>query len=166
MKTIVIPAFNAEKTLPKCLNALKPQLIPPQAFEVIVVDDGSTDNTAQLAEEAGVTVIRGRNRGPADNDDNVSWQTELAARPRAVLHAGKYLFIGGMKAANIDTAVDDWTAGNICVLSGDDGGIVNNVELKAPPVWDGMAAADGRLYVSTENGTVVCLAAAETNTPQ
>ena len=30
------------------------------------------------------------------------------------------------------------------------------IDLPAPAVWDGVAAADGRLYVSLKNGTVVC----------
>jgi hypothetical protein len=32
--------------------------------------------------------------------------------------------------------------------------------LDAPPVWDGMAAANGRLYLSTSDGRVTCLAGA------
>lgn len=46
--SVIIPAYNAETTLARCLVALAVQTLPPQDFEVIVVDDGSTDATAQL----------------------------------------------------------------------------------------------------------------------
>ncbi len=30
-------------------------------------------------------------------------------------------------------------------------------KLKSPPVWDGMAAANGQLYISTQDGSVLCM---------
>ena len=53
--TIVIPAHNAAATLPRCLEAIRRSHHNPA--EVIVVDDGSTDRTAQIAEEAGAIVL-------------------------------------------------------------------------------------------------------------
>ncbi|MCL4880511.1 MAG: glycosyltransferase [Anaerolineae bacterium] len=62
--SVIIPAQNAERTLPECLDALVRQSLSP--FEVIVVDDGSTDQTRVIAEKAGVQVIRQeKSRGPA-----------------------------------------------------------------------------------------------------
>jgi glycosyltransferase involved in cell wall biosynthesis len=52
--SIVIPAKNEEEGLAKVLPALR-QLYPEA--EVIVVDDGSTDTTAQVCKDAGVKVI-------------------------------------------------------------------------------------------------------------
>ena len=52
--SIVIPAKNEEEGLAKTLPSLR-DLYPDT--EVIVVDDGSTDSTAQVCEDAGVTVI-------------------------------------------------------------------------------------------------------------
>ena len=63
MISVVIPAFNAEKTLPLCLRALQQQTLPPG--EIIVVDDGSADGTARVAQLAGVVVISQPNQGPA-----------------------------------------------------------------------------------------------------
>ena len=47
--SIVIPVFNEEDSLSVCLRAIEAQIKP--AFEVIVVDNNSTDATARIAEE-------------------------------------------------------------------------------------------------------------------
>ncbi len=62
---VIIPAYNAARTLPATLAALRAQTIPTARLEVIVVDDGSTDATAAVAAAAGVRVLRGPNRGAA-----------------------------------------------------------------------------------------------------
>lgn len=83
--SVIIPAFNAEAFLPKCLSSLKEQSF--KDFEVILVDDGSQDNTSHVAEEflnnssLSFTVIRQNNSG------------EGAARNAGIRHSrGKYLF--------------------------------------------------------------------------
>jgi glycosyltransferase involved in cell wall biosynthesis len=43
--SVVIPAYNATIFLPRCLKSVFAQTLKPD--EVIVVDDGSTDNTAE-----------------------------------------------------------------------------------------------------------------------
>jgi GT2 family glycosyltransferase len=58
----VIPCFNAAPYLGEALSSIGNQTRPVQ--EVIVVDDGSSDGSAEVAERWGATVIRlGRNRG-------------------------------------------------------------------------------------------------------
>ncbi len=52
---MIIPAWNASETLCRCLDALKRQTMPP--LETVVVDDGSSDTTAELARSYGVRVI-------------------------------------------------------------------------------------------------------------
>ncbi len=50
---VVIPAYNEEKTIVEVINKVKPLV-----DEIVIVDDGSSDQTAQLAEKQGVTVLR------------------------------------------------------------------------------------------------------------
>ncbi len=54
--SLLIPARNEEGTLPNLLTALRGQSLHP--LEVIVIDDHSSDRTAAVAAEAGVTVLR------------------------------------------------------------------------------------------------------------
>lgn len=61
--SVIIPAYNAEKTISECLSALKKQTARPH--EVIVVDDGSGDGTACVSRKLGARVIVQKNAGPA-----------------------------------------------------------------------------------------------------
>ncbi|MBI5305149.1 MAG: glycosyltransferase [Chloroflexi bacterium] len=63
MISVVVPAFNVAPTLGACLDALHAQTLPRDAYEVIVVDDGSTDATRAVAESRGVRVIAQANAG-------------------------------------------------------------------------------------------------------
>ncbi len=61
--TIVIPAYNAAKLLPKVLSAA---LEAAQGDRILVVDPGSNDDTAQVARSYGVDVLElGHRAGPA-----------------------------------------------------------------------------------------------------
>src|SRR3954451_2172872 len=51
---IIIPALNEEESLPRVLDELRVQL---PDFDVLVVDDGSRDDTAVIARKHGVTVL-------------------------------------------------------------------------------------------------------------
>ena len=63
--TIVIPAYNEENAIVQQIQALEKALEPSSwEYQIIVVDDGSTDDTAGRAETKGVQVERlGTNRG-------------------------------------------------------------------------------------------------------
>lgn len=67
MKTsVVIPVYNAARTLGDCLASLVRQAAPRRDIEIIVVDDGSTDRTADLvAGFPGVRLLRQSHQGPA-----------------------------------------------------------------------------------------------------
>lgn len=62
--SVVIPTYNREKEIMKCLESVINQTYPP--YEVIVVDDGSSDNTIQKIEELNcskVRILRQNHRG-------------------------------------------------------------------------------------------------------
>jgi Glycosyl transferase family 2 len=61
--SVVVAAYNAEATLDGCLKSLARLNYPD--YETIVVDDGSLDATAKIAETAGVRTIRLEHRGLA-----------------------------------------------------------------------------------------------------
>lgn len=63
--SIVIPAFNCENTLKKCLDSLLGLTWPN--VEIIIINDGSTDRTPEiLSKFSGITIINTRNRGPSN----------------------------------------------------------------------------------------------------
>lgn len=63
MISVIIPAYNSGQSLPACLEAIRCQTCPPD--EIIVVDDGSTDDTLVVAERFGVRVLSQAHAGPA-----------------------------------------------------------------------------------------------------
>jgi len=63
--SIIIPTFNSAKVLKTCLESLTNQTVSGEAYEVIVVDDGSTDETKEVVARYPVKYIYQENRGPA-----------------------------------------------------------------------------------------------------
>jgi len=57
--SVIIPAFNEEKSISSVINDLPKQLVN----EIIVVDNGSTDETPQIARNMGCKVIREEKKG-------------------------------------------------------------------------------------------------------
>ncbi len=55
--SIVIPTLNEADNLPKCLGSIASQDYPRELIEIIVVDNGSTDATRLIAEEAGARIL-------------------------------------------------------------------------------------------------------------
>lgn len=62
--SVVIPAYNEKKALPRLLASLKKQTFS-LPYEVIVVDNDSTDNTGEVAKNYGVSVIVEKKQGYA-----------------------------------------------------------------------------------------------------
>jgi len=84
--TAYIPVYNQAATLGRALASLRAQTIPPA--EILVVDDGSTDDSVKIAVEAGATVLR--------QNGNFG---RGAARARAV-ETARHEFILGLDAGN------------------------------------------------------------------
>lgn len=78
--TVVIPALNEERVIGECLQALAGQTYPADRFEVVVVDNGSIDDTARIARESGAVVL------------DVARRSAYVARNRAIRETnGDYL---------------------------------------------------------------------------
>ena len=58
MKLLVyIPAFNEEETITQAIKTIPKHIDGADSFDILVVDDGSVDRTAQLAKESGAVVV-------------------------------------------------------------------------------------------------------------
>jgi len=81
----------------------------------------------------------------------------------AMVMAGPNLFLAGppaMRNEETKKALEHWQGkkgGLLQILAASDGRILNEVKLDAPSIFDGMAAAYGKLYVALSDGSVVCL---------
>ncbi len=56
--TVVVPARNEEANILNCVNAIAAQSYPTELFEIIVVDDHSTDQTAKLIKQSAIGNLR------------------------------------------------------------------------------------------------------------
>lgn len=74
--SIVIPAYNEEACLPGCLQSIQMLVFPKDDLEVILVDNGSTDRTREIASEYGAKVLR-------DDDKHVSGLRNLGVQKAA-----------------------------------------------------------------------------------
>ena len=61
--SVIIPVHNGAAFLADAVESVRAQRYEP--LEIVVVDDGSTDDSAAVAESLGVVVLRQRNQGPA-----------------------------------------------------------------------------------------------------
>jgi outer membrane protein assembly factor BamB len=108
------------------------------------------------------------------------WTQDVPLMVRAMVKANDTLFIAGPpdlideeqslqrimsrdprvaeKLAAQDAALDGKQGGLLRAVSSKDGRTLAEVKLSSLPTWDGMAAAGGRLYLSTTGGSVVCFA--------
>jgi glycosyltransferase involved in cell wall biosynthesis len=60
--SVIIPTYNEEKDIEGCLKSLKSQSI--KDIEIILVDDGSTDNTIEISKKYGITILKQNHQGP------------------------------------------------------------------------------------------------------
>lgn len=66
--SIIVPAYNVEKYLRKCVDSLLMQDLPAEDYEIILVDDGSVDASGMIADEYAarydnISVIHQDNKG-------------------------------------------------------------------------------------------------------
>ena len=63
--SIIIPAYNAEKTIKRCIDSILQQTYTN--FEIIIIDDGSTDNTLTVCNNIKDNRIKPQIRNYAPN---------------------------------------------------------------------------------------------------
>ncbi|OGG14842.1 hypothetical protein A2773_07120 [Candidatus Gottesmanbacteria bacterium RIFCSPHIGHO2_01_FULL_39_10] len=81
--SVIIPAYNEEKYIARCLSSLKKQTY--KDFEIIVVDNNSTDKTAEIAQKYGARVVKENIQGmtPARERGFREAKAEIIARTDA-----------------------------------------------------------------------------------
>jgi hypothetical protein len=91
------------------------------------------------------------------------WSKQVPLLVRAMVSAGSGLFVAGppdlLESGDATAAFDGRKGGLLWAVSPKDGNKLSEYKLTSPPVFDGMAAANERLYLSTTNGEVLCFAA-------
>ena len=80
--------------------------------------------------------------------------------PRAMIKCGEHLVVAGfIKEGSAEhaygTPIEE--KGVLLLLAADSGETTSRIDLDSPPIFDGIAAANGKLYVSCEDGSVLCL---------
>ncbi|HKZ45183.1 MAG TPA: glycosyltransferase family A protein, partial [archaeon] len=65
MISVIVPAYNSEKTIDSCIKSLLNQSFPKKQYEIIIVDDGSSDKTAEVASKYCVRLFKRPHKGPA-----------------------------------------------------------------------------------------------------
>lgn len=73
MISVIIPVYNAQNTLNKCIDSILSQSY--KDYEIILIDDGSTDNSPAICDSyandnINITVIHQTNHGPATSRKN------------------------------------------------------------------------------------------------
>jgi hypothetical protein len=90
-----------------------------------------------------------------------TWWKRVHLRVQAMVRAGDYLFVAGPPdVLNLNdpfAAFEGRAGGSLWTMSTTDGDRLAEYPLASPPVFDGLAAANSRLYISTMDGSVLCL---------
>jgi outer membrane protein assembly factor BamB len=98
-------------------------------------------------------------------EPSARWEQHLGIRVSAMVRAADTIFVAGspdiVDPDDPDGAWKGRMGGVLAAFSAADGNKLMEEKLPAPPVWDGMAAADGRLHISLLDGWVLCLGTAE-----
>ena len=89
------------------------------------------------------------------------WEQRLGIRVTAMVRAADTIFVAGspdvVDPNDPHGAWEGRSGGLLAAFAAGDGKKLAEYKLPSPPVWDGMAAAGGRLFISTEDGCVACM---------
>lgn len=115
--SVVVPCFNSARYIERTLDALQRLESGGHELELVLVDDGSTDDTAERISRRGVTLIRQPNRGPAAAR-NTGWRraggevicfTDADCIPPPGWVAG---MVDGLEAADVGAVAGSYAAAN------------------------------------------------------
>ncbi len=89
------------------------------------------------------------------------WQQKLPLRVSAMVLAGENLFVSGVPD-RIDpndplASFEGRLGGELYILSTSDGTTLSKTPLDSPPIFDGLIAAGGQLFMSTQDGRVISM---------
>ena len=87
------------------------------------------------------------------------WWTQIPIQAWSMVKTEDVLFVAGARGTGSISpdALAGKTPGLLLAVSPADGTILTETSLPSMPVWDGMAAAGGRLYIALSDGCTVCL---------
>ncbi len=109
-----------------------------------------------------LTMPSGGQKGRRRREPKPRWERRLDIRVIALVRAGDVLFAAGSPdVVDPDDPHGAWEGrkgGILAAFATADGKELARYDLEAPPVWDGLAAAGGRLYLADRAGAVSCFA--------
>jgi len=95
------------------------------------------------------------------------WWKRIPIQVRAMVRTEDVLFVAGPNGSPLTSqaALDGNAEASLLAISPADGHVLAEMSLPSTPVWDGMAAAQGNLYLALADGQLLCLWAAESGRP-
>ena len=88
-----------------------------------------------------------------------NWWKQIPIQAWAMMKTKDVLFVAGAPGSALvsQAALDGKAPGMLLAVSPSDGTVLSETALPSMPVWDGMAAAQGKLYITLTDGSTVCL---------
>jgi len=176
--------IKAHADLQKPMSGKEEGLVLWYSFEAGKAEDLSGNNND--GDIKGVVAVAGRigdafeftgkERSTSDFKVRHHWTTDLPILARGLVKCKDTLFVAGpldlvdeeeifwqideskVKQAllNQEAAINGKSGGKLLAVSAADGKELSSYDLTAPPVFDGLIAANNNLYIATVNGTIVC----------
>ena len=134
---------------------LSPAFTPGKAGYALTADDNGND---PILTQKSIN----REKGPGFSRANPpKWKKQIPLRALGMVLAGDKLVMAGVPDVIPEddpyAAIEGRKGVQLRVISAKDGGKLGQQALTAMPVFDGLIAAGGKLYLSTQAGTVQCL---------